>query len=149
MDSRDKRTSGRNEEENGGTRPEAGVSLKDMIRQLAERKHWHRTKVKLSCSKRSLAHQDVTATPVKGQLLFSKMKSNRDFSRWLTNCWQGPYQVHEFFYSQSTFPSMVAKHFLKRSLCILQQNRGLLTKEDIVSLDVNQVERLLIQSCLR
>ena len=145
------------------------MSLQDMISQLVDCSRFNDCgEVRFACSvKRDElertegkemefhVHEVVMRQYERPQTPFNIMLKSFDFSRWLSSCLEKPRKVDKFFSNlfncikRPLFVEKLAKHFVESSLCILPQNRELLTGGDSVSLDVNKVERLLIQSRLR
>ena len=136
------------------------MSLQNMISQLVGCIRFNDCEV-FECSVSAFWEEELfpreveTRQYVRSQTPFNIMLKSFDFSRWLSNCLEKPRKVDKFFSNLANcierplFVQKLAKHFLESSLCILPQNRELLTGGDTVSLDVNKVERLLIQSRLR
>lgn len=135
------------------------MSLQNMISQLVGCIRFNDCEV-FECSVSAFWEEELFAREVetrqyvRSQTPFNIMLKSFDFSRWLSNCLEKPRKVDKFFSNlancmERPFVEKLAKYFVESSLCILPQNRELLTGGDSVSLDVNKVERLLIQSRLR
>ena len=139
---------------------EKSLSLEDVISKLVAGKCFK--ELQFGCSEKPTeAPRKFQVQPEEGPSrmdggLFNLMhESAIDFSSWLSNWDEKLGKTNLLFYHNNQwmrrpyFADDLAKYFLKSSICILPQNRGLLAEEDRILLGVNKVERLLIQSSLR
>ena len=144
---------------------EKSLSLEDVISKLVAGKCFK--ELQFGCSEKpteTIPRRFLQVQPEEGPSqmdcdLFSLMhESAIDFSSWLSN-WAEKLGIKANLLSHQNnqwlqrlyFADNLAKYFLKSSICILPQNRGLLaaSEEDRILLGGNKVERLLIQSSLR